>query len=240
MKLLLRFLPASFKLLLRVQWRKWRDIAAGSRGRFATLQIRADAMPVAISLQQTIKTTDTAGGKMQNISIALASVNNLVIHPGQVFSFWRLVGNPTAKRGYQKSRSIVRGKLVAETGGGLCQLSGLIYFLAIKAGLEITERHAHSMDIYTEEERFTPLGSDATVAYGYKDLRFVNSLPHAVSLQFILTAAAITGSINSSMPIVISDITFLHKTANNLMQVITMAGSRQLCKSSYQRMNHPL
>jgi vancomycin resistance protein VanW len=240
MKFLLRLLPAPLKLLLRVQWRRCRDIAAGSQGRFATLLVKADAMPVAISLQQTIKTTDTAGGKIENISIALNRINNLVIQPGQLFSFWRLVGNPTAKKGYQKSRSIVRGALVAETGGGLCQLSGLIYFLAIKAGLEITERYSHSMDIYTEEERFTPLGSDATVAYGYKDLRFVNNLPHAVSLQFILTADTITGSINSATPISITEITFLHKTANNLVEVITMAGNRELCKTSYRRMHQQL
>jgi vancomycin resistance protein VanW len=237
MKFLLRLLPAPLKLLLRVQWRRWQDFAGAGRNRFASSPSNTGTMPFDISLQQSIKTTTTASGKMQNISIALTGINNLLIQPGQVFSFWRLVGNPAAKKGYQKSRSIVRGELVAETGGGLCQLSGLIYFLAIKAGMEITERHAHSMDIYTGEERFTPLGSDATVAYGYKDLRFVNNLPHPVSLQFVLTADALSGSIKSATPIPITDITFLHKTANNRVEVITMAGNRQLCKSSYQRMD---
>ncbi len=240
MRFLLRLLPVPIKLLLRVQWRQWQDIANGWRGRFASLKVRDDAMPVIISLEQAIKTTDTTAGKIQNITLALTSINNLVIQPGQVFSFWRLVGKPTAKKGYQKSRSIVQGKLVAETGGGLCQLSGLIYFLAIKAGMEITERHAHSMDIYTEEERFTPLGSDATVAYGYKDLRFINSLPHPVRLSFVLTADTITGSINSKTPISINDITFLYKKENSLVQVITMAGNRELCRNSYRRITQPV
>jgi vancomycin resistance protein VanW len=236
MKLLLRLLPAPFKLILRVQWRRWQDFAYGGKKCFASVQSNTVTMPFAISLRQPIHTSGTANGKMQNISIALASINNLVIQPGQVFSFWRLVGNPSAKKGYQKSRSIVRGKLVAETGGGLCQLSGLIYFLAIKAGLEITERHAHSLDIYTEEERFTPLGSDATVAYGYKDLRFVNNLQHPVNLQFVLAADALTGSIISEIPVTITDISFLYKTENNRVEVITMAGNNELCKNSYQRM----
>jgi vancomycin resistance protein VanW len=237
MKLLLRLLPAQLKLMLRVQWRHLQDAAVTGRKGFASVQQNTGTMPFTISLQQSIKTNDTASGKVQNISIALTRINNLVIQPGQVFSFWRLVGNPTAKKGYQKSRSIVRGELVTETGGGLCQLSGLIYFLAIKAGLQITERHAHSMDIYTEAERFTPLGSDATVAYGYKDLRFVNTLPHPVQLQFALAAGTLTGSIISEMPVTDTAITFLCKTEKNTVEVITMAGNNELCKNSYQRMN---
>ena len=40
------------------------------------------------------------------------------------------------------------------------------------------------LPFYKEEERFTPLGSDATVYFGYKDLVFINN--QAVSFQFKL------------------------------------------------------
>ncbi len=60
-------------------------------------------------------------------------------------------------------------------GGGLCQLSGLLYYVSIVAGFEIIERHAHSRDIYDDNTRYAPLGSDATVAYGFKDLRVLNT-----------------------------------------------------------------
>jgi vancomycin resistance protein VanW len=236
MKWLLRLLPARLKLVLRVQWRRIHDWRGNDKKSFASLQSTAPTMPYAITLQQSIKATDTVAGKVQNISIAIASINYLVIQPGQVFSFWRLVGNPTAKKGYQKSRSIVGGQLVAETGGGLCQLSGLIYFLAIKAGLVVTERHAHSLDIYREEERFTPLGSDATVAYGYKDLRFVNTLPHPISLRFVLAADVLSGSIASTIPIAATDITFHYTTTDSLVTVTTMANNRELCRNSYRRL----
>jgi vancomycin resistance protein VanW len=236
MRLLLRLLPAPLKLLLRVKWQHWQDAAGGWQRRFASTQLNTAAMPIAISLQQAVTTTAGGGGKIKNIAIALNPINNLVIHPGQTFSFWHLVGNPSQKNGFQKSRSIVRGQLVAETGGGLCQLSGLIYFLAIKAGLQVNERHAHSLDIYTEAERFTPLGSDATVAYGYKDLRFTNTLPHPIGLQFLLTANTLTGSITSTVPIGITAITFLYKTENNTVLATTMAGNRVLCTNTYKKL----
>jgi vancomycin resistance protein VanW len=238
MRLIQRLLPAKLKLYLRVLL--WRGSNFLNNRKFAVLAKTNTAMNTVVTIRQPLLTTPSSANKVHNISLALAKLSGLVIAPGETFSFWRLVGNPLQKKGYQKSRSIVAGQLVAETGGGLCQLSGLIYFLAIKAGLEITERHAHSLDIYTEEERFTPLGSDATVAFGYKDLRFTNSLPHPVGLQFVLTADALTGSITSGVPFAITDITFLYKTSGNLVEVTTMAGSRELCKTNYQRMHQQL
>jgi vancomycin resistance protein VanW len=40
------------------------------------------------------------------------------------------------------------------------------------------------VDIYNEESRFTPLGSDATVFYGYKDLRFSN--PYTFPIRIVI------------------------------------------------------
>ncbi len=45
------------------------------------------------------------------------------------------------------------------------------------SGLKILERHPHSRDIYDDRTRFTPLGADATVSFGFKDLRVLNNLP---------------------------------------------------------------
>ena len=122
--------------------------------------------------------------KQHNIRIAIQKINDLQLKSGQVFSFWHFVNFPTYKGGYLKSRAIQNNKILEEIGGGICQLSGLIYYLALHCNLEIIERHYHSIDIYKEEERFTPLGSDATVYFGYKDLVFINN--QAVSFQFKL------------------------------------------------------
>jgi vancomycin resistance protein VanW len=233
MSILHQIFPAKMRRYLRVLL--WRSSNLLGNQRFASV-LRPDVpMNTAVSIEQRVLTTPSSANKIHNIALALTKLHGLVIAPGETFSFWRLVGNPSQKNGYQKSRSITGGQLVAETGGGLCQLSGLIYFLAIKAGLLVTERHAHSLDIYTEAERFTPLGSDATVAYGYKDLRFTNNLPHPIGLRLVLTADTLTGSITSDAHIGISDISFLYKTENDKIEITTMAGSNVLCKNTCRR-----
>lgn len=151
-----------------------------------------------LTITQPIKTTAASANKIHNLSLAIARINNILIQPGEIFSFWHLAGKPSQKNGYQKSRSIINGEMEAALGGGLCQLSGLIYFLALRAGLQVIERHAHSIDIYKEEERFTPLGSDATVAYGYKDLRFLNQTVFPVCISFELTDNLLKGIIRGT------------------------------------------
>lgn len=80
------------------------------------------------------------------------------------------------KRDTKNGRNLVAGKIQGNYGGGLCQVSGLLYYIALATGLEILERHAHSIDIYAEEDRFAPLGADDTVVFGYKNfMRHVNS-----------------------------------------------------------------
>jgi vancomycin resistance protein VanW len=69
---------------------------------------------------------------------------------------------------------------------------GILYYLSLQAGLKPLERYPHSTDIYTDETRFTPLGSDATVVYGYKDFRFVNTLSQRILSQRICFRLSIT------------------------------------------------
>ena len=135
-----------------------------------------------MELRQTIRRTNGFAAKTHNLRLAGRHVSTRIIGPGETFSFWRTIGAPTTKRGYRAGRNLVRGELVMSPGGGLCQLSGLLYHLGLRAGLEVIERHAHSVDIYTEETRYTPLGADATVVYGYRDLLLRN--PHAFPVQF--------------------------------------------------------
>jgi len=196
-------------------------------------------LPVVKTITQEIKTTPTSQNKLHNLATTIKRINHIEVRPGETFSFWRLVKAPTAKKGYVKSRSIINNTLQEDIGGGLCQLSGLIYFLALHAGLTVTERHAHSIDIYKEEERFTPLGSDATVAYGFKDLRFVNSLAQPVYLYFLLQQDALTGTISSAAPVLPYDIAFQYTHAENVVEVVTISSlNGQKCilaKNSYKK-----
>jgi vancomycin resistance protein VanW len=161
------------------------------------LLLEGATFPVRLSLEQCVLATDFAQAKLHNIQMARRSLENLPVPPGGIFSFWGIVGRPTAARGFLPGRSLLGGQLMPDYGGGLCQLSGLIYYLCLQAGLEILERHPHSRDIYEDAERYTPLGADATVAYGFKDLRILNTLRAPVCFRVSTGTETITGCLCS-------------------------------------------
>lgn len=109
-------------------------------------------------------------GRTTNVTLAAKAINNVVIKPGQEFSFNRVVGQRTPSRGYQKAIIFSGGGQVMGYGGGVCQVSTTVYQAVKKAGLQITERHIHSQRV-----SYAKLGNDATVSYGSKDFRFVNN-----------------------------------------------------------------
>jgi hypothetical protein len=85
-------------------------------------------------------------GKVENLRQAARAFHGVEIPAGGVFSFWRQLGRTTKSKGFTAGRELREGCLVPAVGGGLCQLSGLLYQAALKAGLEVVERHAHSRD----------------------------------------------------------------------------------------------
>ncbi|MBM0741906.1 VanW family protein [Phormidium sp. CLA17] len=194
-----QLIPASWRLQLKVTQRNWLDWSAGQADQLIHAQRLLDSekqfFQPQIHLTQPIFTTEYSDNKKHNLALAIAHIQDVLIPPNQIFSFWHLVGSPSRKRGYLAGRAIAKDQLTAEIGGGLCQLSGLIYFLILKAGITPLERHPHSKDIYTEENRFAPLGSDATVVYGYKDLRFRNPFSFPFYFQFDLQSQAIQAAI---------------------------------------------
>lgn len=108
-----------------------------------------------------------------------------------------MIGKATKENRYLPSGTLRNGKLVQDYGEGLCQLAGIIYYLSLLAGLRIVERHSHTRDIYKEHERFAPLGSDVSVAYGTKDLRVRNSLSFLIQFRFNIESGHRLGHIYS-------------------------------------------
>lgn len=181
-----------------------------------------------LTISQEIKPSSYVENKVHNLKTAIACIEDVPIHPGEIFSFWRLVGEPSEKNGYREGRAIVNDELKTNMGGGLCQLSGAIYFLILKAGLLPLERHPHSQDIYTEETRFAPLGSDATVVYGYKDLRFKNTLTVPICFRFTLRSKEIAATLCAVQPIEEFQIAFqIEPMEDNAKKVTTLRLSRQ-------------
>lgn len=108
--------------------------------------------------------------KQTTLRIASACVDGAVVAPGGYFSFWRLVGKPSRRKGYLPGMEIRGGRLVETVAGGICQLSNALCWAFLQAGFGIVERHRHGWDLFRDDGRDVPFGSGATVLYPYKDL----------------------------------------------------------------------
>lgn len=170
-----RLIPNAVKIKIRVLQRLFNDRMNGTDLLFAKYHEKPIDFAYFIQLEQEIKQTYQFENKLSNIKISCLRINDITVLPGQILSFWGIVGAPSLQNGFKTGRNIISGKLSEAIGGGLCQTSSIVYHLSLIAGLEIIERYNHTIDIYTEETRFTPLGADATVVFGYKDLRIRNN-----------------------------------------------------------------
>jgi vancomycin resistance protein VanW len=239
-------IPADIRRALRIATRWCQDIAHGQRSQFAKPAIlsapkAAQPWPVQIALTQAIQSTDFSENKIHNLALAAQSINDVIIKPQQIFSLWTLIGAPTQQRGYLPGRSLVNQRFQAEYGGGLCQLSGLLYHLALTAGLTVLERHPHSVDLYTDETRFAPLGSDATVVYGYKDFRFLNPLQQPICVRILVGEDFVTGQLCGEGVMIEHQIEFIPQSFEHSVIVETIqrdsgsATALSLGKSSYRK-----
>lgn len=149
--------------------------------------------------------------KITNISRGCTLLSRTVIESQESWSFWQRLHRPNAANGFVTGRNLVNGVLTAQTGGGLCQLLSMVYHLALLAGLSIIERHPHSIDIYEEHQRFTPLGADATVVWGFKDLRLHNPHPFPVSFEFFVNNGQLTGEVHAAEHLSSHDVQFIKR-----------------------------
>ena len=138
--------------------------------------------------------------KVTNLRLATNCVSGVIIKPGETFSIWQLVGRPTKRKGYLEGMTLSNGQVTKGTGGGLCQLGNLIYWMAIHTPLTVTKRWRHSYDVFPDVNRKIPFGSGATLSYNYIDLQLKNETEDDFQINLWLNATHLKGSINSDTP----------------------------------------
>lgn len=153
--------------------------------------------------------------KVINLKIAAPCINGILIHPGETFSLWRLVGNPNARKGYVPGMVLNNGGFGFGVGGGLCQLSNLIYWMALHTELKVVERYRHSYDVFPDSNRTQPFGSGATCVYPHRDLMLYNDTPHTYQINVKVGATHLEGRICCDAA---SDFTFEIVEKNHLMR----------------------
>lgn len=176
------------------------------KNNFAQLQTKK--LPLEIISHQTIlrrqlKDIDMwmQENKITNLKLAIQKLNGLTLEPGQTFSYWREIGQPTKKKGFLPGMILRDGQVLTGVGGGLCQLSNLIYWLTIHTPLTVVERWRHTYDVFPDSKRNQPFGSGATCAYPAIDLQIKNNTLQSFQLSLELTEENLIGRWLSDAPL---------------------------------------
>ncbi len=125
----------------------------------------------------------SSANRIQNIRVGTSKFSNLLIKPGEVFSFNKYLGEVSAATGYAEGIVILENKEEKQYGGGLCQVSSTAYRAALLAGLPILSRtnHAFAVSYYTEP--YGVPGVDATIYLPYPDMQFRNDTGSHILIQ---------------------------------------------------------
>ena len=140
--------------------------------------------------------------KAVNLALAAPKVNGILIRPGEVFSFWRLVGSCSARKGYREGLTIQKGNVGSGTGGGMCQFTNLIHWMVLHSPLEVIERHHHDgVDLFPDFGRRVPFGMGTSVLYNYLDYRFRNPTLQTFQLLVSTTETHLCGKLLAEHPL---------------------------------------
>lgn len=123
---------------------------------------------------------------LTNLKLACSALNNVILRSGDSLSFNELVGVPTTEKGYAEVTDYVGKVLQPVVGGGASQVSSALYYCALKADLEIVQRHS-----YDYAPSFIEAGFDAYVNFTNKDLVIKNNTGRPIQITAEVTG---TGS----------------------------------------------
>jgi vancomycin resistance protein YoaR len=138
--------------------------------------------------QGTSSFPGSSADRLTNVRVGTARYQNVLIKPGEVFSFGARLGDVGPAQGYKPSLVIIGNKEEKEYGGGLCQVSSTLYRAALTAGLPIVQRtnHAFAINEFYTAPYGVP-GVDATIYYPQVDLKFKNDTPGYILIQTQMT-----------------------------------------------------
>lgn len=142
-------------------------------------------------IMSTFSTTYAVGDRGKNLEIATSLVNGTILMPGETFSYDEVSqkgrGNYTFAGGY------INGKVEQVEAGGICQVTTALYRAVMRANIRSVERHNHMMAV-----GYSPVGLDATVAWGYLDYKFKNTYDFPIYIQGIGGNGTVTFNIYGS------------------------------------------
>ena len=140
--------------------------------------------------------TSNNAKRNHNIALAVQRIDGALLSPNETFSVNKAVGERTQANGFLTANVFEDGEIVPGIGGGVSQATGVLFNAAALAGLKINEVHPHSRPV-----AYLPVGRDATVAFGAKDLRFTNDTSAPVYLSYTFRRPRLTATLFGKKPI---------------------------------------
>lgn len=139
--------------------------------------------------------------KAKNLALAVTHINGLIIHPGETFSVWKMIGRTSKRKGYKEGLTIEKGKPAQGIGGGMCQLSNLIHWMVLHSDLTITEHHHHDgLDLFPDYGRQIPFGTGTSISYNYIDYRVRNNTDNTYQLRLWVDDEYLCGELRAEKP----------------------------------------
>lgn len=140
----------------------------------------AKALNITEKLSSFRQDFEPAAYRYQNVGQAAKYMNGTILKPGDIYSMNDTVKERTRENGYTEGFIIANGVFREELGGGVSIITTATWTAAFYAGLERIEQRAHGLYI----SRYTA-GLEATVAWGYLDLKFRNDTGNGVLIQAV-------------------------------------------------------
>lgn len=135
--------------------------------------------------------------KVFNLKLAAETLNGLLIGPGETFSFWRLVRRADRHTPYRDGLTVKDGTLTTAYGGGMCQMSNLLFWLFLHTPLTVVERSGHDVKEFPEPNSDEIKGVDATISEGWIDLKVRNDTGRVYQILVAFDDENIIGTVRA-------------------------------------------
>jgi vancomycin resistance protein YoaR len=161
-----------------------------NRDKFLKAEIKTPALAVeAVVPEEIVVGTDLLGraelsyaggteGRHKNIELGIERINGTILMPGEEFSFKKELGTTTIEDGFSEEKVFLNGEVTKGIGGGLCQVSTVLFRTAMASALPITERANHSFTVSRYDE-----GLDATYSDPGPDFKFLNDTANPILIK---------------------------------------------------------
>jgi vancomycin resistance protein VanW len=200
-------LPALYPLAVRAH-RARRRLEWIRSGAAWSTEHSGDLLPVRVKrhrslLLRTLGDSDLRlqHNKVTNLRLASARVDGLLIRPGETFSFNKVVGNCTRRKGYVAGMRLSNGEAREGVGGGICQLANLLHWMFLHSPLTVVERSEHSFDPFPDNGRVLPWGVGCSIVYNYVDLVVRNDTPVTFQVLVGVGERHLEGDLRADRPL---------------------------------------